>query len=184
MRIAVYAPGAPLVGDLIVIPPGLASSPPAEALEELRAFAFGGGHILGLADGVAWLCAAALLPGDVMTEPASAVATHVRVEGRATPFTWAIPAGRILALAPLPARARYIAPDAQISALAARGQIVLRYCDAAGGVGSPGEGEHASNVAGVCNESGHVVGVLAPSTPDFDTNLGRQLLTCLRGHDA
>jgi phosphoribosylformylglycinamidine (FGAM) synthase-like amidotransferase family enzyme len=180
----VYAPGAALGGDVLVVRAGLAGPPTPEALEALRAYALGGGRVLGLADGVAWLCAAALLPGrvrvDSATGPVSASPSHVRVEGRATPFTWAIPAGRIVALAPQAPTARYTAPDAEIAALATRGQIVLRYCDASGGVSAARTGDHAASVAGVSDESGYVVGVLAPSTAGFDTDLGRQLLTCLQ----
>ena len=179
MRFEVYAPGAAPAGDVLVIPPGLAGAPTSLALEALRAFARDGGKLLGLADGVAWLCAAALLPGSVHAAPASDAPTHVRVEGRATPFTWAIPAGRIVSVGPPTPVPRYVAPDADIVTLSARGQIVLRYCDASGGVHVAPVGAHAASVAGVCDESGRVVGIFAPSTTAFDTDLGRQLLACL-----
>jgi phosphoribosylformylglycinamidine (FGAM) synthase-like amidotransferase family enzyme len=181
LRLEVYAPGVPPAGDILVVPPGLPAPLAPESLAALRAFAEAGGKLLGLADGVAWLCAAALLPGDVTTAPAAATATHVRVEGRATPFTWAIPAGRIVTLARPALGPRYIAPEADVRALAARGQIVLRYCDPSGGLAAHGGADQASTVAGLCDESGRVVGVLAPSTQTFDTDLGRQLLTCLKG---
>jgi phosphoribosylformylglycinamidine (FGAM) synthase-like amidotransferase family enzyme len=180
VRVEVYAPGAAPAGDVLVIPPGLAGAPTSEALEALRAYARGGGKLLGLADGVAWLCAAALLPGSIDPASATDAPTHVRVEGRATPFTWAIPAGRIVPIEPPPPRSRFAAPDIEIAALTSRGQIVLRYCDASGGLGAARAGEHAASVAGVSDESGKVVGVLAPSTAGFDTDLGRQLLACLR----
>ena len=175
MRIEVLVPGAPVEGDVVVVPPGLAA-PTSVALESLRAFARGGGKLLGLADGVAWLCAAGLLPGGVTTSGAGAAATHVRVEGRATPFTWAIPAGRILALAPAARAHRYDAADADVVALATRGRIVLRYCDGAGGVA----GAHAASVAGLCDETGHVVGLVAPTKAELACALGRQLRACLR----
>jgi phosphoribosylformylglycinamidine synthase len=162
----------------VIVPPGLSGAPSGDAADSLRAYARAGGKLLGLADGVAWLCAAGLLPGEVGVAPAL-VATHVRVEGRATSFTWAIPAGRIVALAAAGLAHRFVAPDAHVSALASRGQIVLRYCDAAGGVGRR-PADQAATVAGICDESGHVIGVLAPSAPDLSTELGRQLLTCVR----
>jgi phosphoribosylformylglycinamidine (FGAM) synthase-like amidotransferase family enzyme len=181
VRIQIYAPGAPLESDVVVIPPGLSGERAPAALEALRAHACRGGLLLGLGDGVAWLCAAELLPGTLTEEESHAPATHVRVEGCATPFTWAIPAGRIVALAPFPSTPRYAAPDSEILALAARGRIVLRYCDASGGVTRPREGGHAATAAGIADESGRVVGLVAPATPSLDTELGRQLLTCLRG---
>ncbi|HEY2731498.1 MAG TPA: hypothetical protein VGK52_16260 [Polyangia bacterium] len=179
MRVELYAPGSPPGGDVLVIPPGLEAAPTPEALEALRAFAGAGGKLLGLADGVAWLCAAALLPGQVTPADGLDATTHVRVEGRATPFTWAIPAGRIVPIAARAAGPRLAASDAEILALAARGRIVLRYCDASGGVRAAREGARAETVAGLCDETGHVVGVLAPWMPGFDTDLGRQVMTCL-----
>ncbi len=175
MRIEVFAPGGLVDGDVVIVPPGL-ESPTSEGLESLRAFARAGGKLLGLGDGVAWLCAAGLLPGGIAMGDGDAPATHVRVEGRATPFTWAIPAGRIVALA-APARThRYDAPDADVAALAGQGRIVLRYCDGSGGVA----GAYAAAVAGLCDETGHVVGLVAPTTAELACALGRQLRACLR----
>jgi len=179
LRVELYAPGSPPGGDVLVIPPGLESAPTPEALEALRAFARAGGKLLGLAEGVAWLCAAALLPGEVTANRSGAAATHVRVEGRATPFTWAIPAGRIVSIAATAPGPRLAISDAELLALGARGQIVLRYCDASGGVRAPRDDGPASTVAGLCDGTGHVVGVLAPWTPDSDTELGRQVMACL-----
>ena len=172
MRLAVYDPAAPLAADVVVVPPGAA--PFAGAREALREFVGRGGRLLGLGDGVALLCEAQLLPGAVTAEPASA--THVRVEGRATPFTWAIPAGRILPLGSAPAH-RYSAPADDVVALAARGSLLLRYCDASGGV-SP-TGEPASVVAGLCDDTGRVVGILGGVSHALDCALGGQIRRCL-----
>jgi phosphoribosylformylglycinamidine synthase len=175
VRLEIYAPDGPLDGDVVVLPPGLGDAPGPADLEALRAYAGAGGKLLGLGDGVAWLCAAALLPGGLDRGDAAA-ATHVRVEGRATSFTWAIPAGRILALAPS-GGARYTATDAEMAALAAGGRIVLRYCDVSGGVARAAAS--ASSVAGVADASGRVLGLLATSTVSLDDELGRQLRMCL-----
>jgi phosphoribosylformylglycinamidine synthase len=178
VRIAVYAPGAQLEGDVVVLPPALPVAPAADALESLRAFARAGGKLLGLADGVAWLCAAGLLPGVVNGEPRPIAVCHVRVEGRATPFTWAIPAGRILGLGPPTASAHLEAPDHEVAELEARGRIVLRYCDAAGGVDR--RAARARTVAGLSDETGRIVGLFATATPGLDDSLGQQVLACLR----
>jgi hypothetical protein len=103
------------------------------------AFARGGGPVLGLAEGFEALCALGLLPGRVTApagDDAAAVSAHMRVEGRATPFTSAIPAGRVMTFGGAQAvglRFELGEPDA----LEARGQVVFRYCDAAGGPLSP-----------------------------------------------
>jgi phosphoribosylformylglycinamidine (FGAM) synthase-like amidotransferase family enzyme len=99
--------------------------------------------------------------------------THVRVEGRATSFTWAIPAGRVLPVDATSPTARYLA--AQPGALEAEGRVVLRYCDGAGGVAP-------DSVAGVCDARARVVGLLpgAPAGSALRGNQGRQLLGSLR----
>jgi phosphoribosylformylglycinamidine (FGAM) synthase-like amidotransferase family enzyme len=179
------APGAPLgpfVADVVVVMAGLAddavANPRRELVDALRAFAAGGGAVLGLGAGAALLCAAELLPGGVVEGGPASPTTHVRVEGRATPFTWAIPAGRILALGdgaqPGPV---YALSDEALEPLEAAGRVVLRYCDHAGGVARTS----AAGVAGLCDEAGRVVAVLAPLTTAQGGPLARQILACLRG---
>jgi hypothetical protein len=160
-------------GDVLVVPPGL-GPPPPEAPAALRDFVSRGGRVLALGDAVALLCAAELLPGDVVAAPAPT--THVRVEGRATPFTWAIPAGRILALGGAPAH-RYTAAAGDVAALSARGRVLLRYCDVAGGV--PASPEPASTVAGLSDDTGRVVGILGGLSHALDCALGSQIRRCL-----
>jgi phosphoribosylformylglycinamidine (FGAM) synthase-like amidotransferase family enzyme len=175
-RIQIFEPDAPLSANVVVIPSGSGAEPGAEGLDRLRDFARTGGRLLALGDGVALLCAAELLPGSVARVPARP-ATHVRVEGRATAFTWAIPAGRILALASLAREHAYIAADAEVAALASSGRVVLRYCDVAGGLdASPGP---AASIAGITDRTGRVLGVLGGLSRSLDCALGRQIDACL-----
>jgi phosphoribosylformylglycinamidine (FGAM) synthase-like amidotransferase family enzyme len=182
LRVEVYAPGVPPSGDVLVIPPGLPRGVGAGVGEALRAWVRRGAHVIGLADGAAWLCEAGLLPGVVTDVGPQPAATHVRVEGRATAFTWAIPAGRILGLGAPVTGVRYAAPEPEVARLGSRGQIVLRFCDAAGGVDRRLPG--AATVAGLADDSGRVVGLFAPATPDLADELGRQILACLRERPA
>ena len=179
MRVAVFdslAPDASLAGDVVVVPPGLGAPTPAEALGALRDFVGRGGRVLALGDSVALLCAADLLPGAVTTDAAADPTTHVRVEGRATPFTWAIPAGRILALGGAPAHRYAAAPD-DVAALSAHGRILLRYCDVSGGLARAAE--PAASVAGLCDDTGRVVGILSGISHALDCTLGGQVRRCL-----
>ena len=155
-------------------------------LRAVAAFARAGGPVLGLGAGFQILCELGLLPGRITPGvgadprlPAPAAASHLRVEGRPTPFTSAIPAGRVMRLPPVdaPAPAAYETDDAE--ALEARGQVIFRYCDAAGGAaaGAPIRPTHGRSIAGVCDATGGVVGLLA--NPGGD---GQQLLRSLRMH--
>ena len=180
VELVVVERGTPLRGDAAVItgaaPAGDDGGGPGAALAgTLRDFVAAGGAVLGIGPGVAVLCAAELLPGHVAPlASAAAPPTHVRIEGRATPFTWAIPAGRVLDVDASSVTARLVAPDP--AALQTAGRIVLRYCDAAGGV-------QAEAVAGVCDGAGRVVGLfpgLAAPARTLRGSLGRQLLASLR----
>jgi phosphoribosylformylglycinamidine synthase len=150
------------------------------ATDELRAFAARGGPVLGVGRGFVALCRAGLLPGAVIDdddETPAAAAGFVRVEGRPTPFTWAIPAGRVIPIDAALPRGRYTGGD--LAALESAGRVLFRYCDPAGGV----DGEAAADVvAGICNLEGNVVGILPGASPPpawWEGGLGRQLLASL-----
>jgi hypothetical protein len=168
----------PFCGDVVVVPPGIEAD--AELEDALRVFALAGGAVLGLGAGAALLCAAGLLPGRVVAAASDEThPRHVRVEGRASAFTWAIPAGRVVALAGESPRHLYAASDDELATLVAGGGVVLRYCDDAGGLDHAFT-SRAARVAGVCDEAGRVVGVLAPLALGLDDALGRQLVGCFR----
>lgn len=180
--------------DAILVIGGVAN---AEG-ETIAAFARGGGPVLGVGDGFRTLCGLGMLPGRV-TAPADEDGhggAHVRVEGRATPFTSAIPAGRVMRWNGAPAVGlRYDIGEPE--ALEARGQVVFRYCDAAGGLLAPPAANdpaqlrlssvslipprvQARAIAGVCSEAGNVVGVVA--TAAAVEVLAGQMLASLRLH--
>lgn len=126
-----------------------------------RAFADAGRPVLGVGPGARLLCAAGLLPGAVDVAPGrslSGASVHVRVEGRPTPFTAGLPAGRVLALTAAHAEGAY--EHEAPGGLTARGQVVLRYCDAAAGTPAGANPNGAAGyIAGVCAENGRVVGL-------------------------
>jgi phosphoribosylformylglycinamidine synthase len=158
--------GGPFDADAVIV-----TGADDAALAALRAFAGRGRPVLGIGGGFAALCAAGLLPGALEprdTQPPAPAPTHARVEGRATPFTWAIPAGRVVRLPGAPA-VRYYLPPSDLPALETAGRVVLRYCDAAGGAAADG-----AAVAGVCDARGSVVGLLSTA------GLGAQLIASLR----
>jgi phosphoribosylformylglycinamidine synthase len=84
---------------------------------------------------------------------------HCLVEGRPTPYTHAIPAGRHIRMSIAHAEGRYVHPD--VDALEAEGRVVFRYCSADGGVTEAANPNGSTrNIAGICNAAGNVVGLM------------------------
>ena len=82
--------------DVAVLTCALSAKLPVAAA--VHTFAERGSPVLGLGDGFAGLCSAGLLPGRFAACEASAtlpLSGYLRTEGRLTPFTAGIPAGRV-----------------------------------------------------------------------------------------
>lgn len=150
---------------------------PAEAgaWEFLTRHEAAGGAVLALGEGFATCCALGLLPGRLeQTNPGGKLLPqrcHVRVEGRPTPFTAGLPAGRVLDLS-WASSLSYRHTD--LYGLEKAGQVIFRFCDPWAGLGDAYNPVGApAHVAGVCNARGNVVG-LATALPDLEEAAPRE----------
>jgi phosphoribosylformylglycinamidine synthase subunit PurQ / glutaminase len=86
---------------------------------------------------------------------------HLRVENANTRFTSACHPGQVLRLPIAHNEGAYYADPETLARMNARGQVLLRYCDAAGRV-TPEANPNGSleNIAGICNEAGNVFGLM------------------------
>jgi phosphoribosylformylglycinamidine synthase I len=156
---AVVVPGGFSYGDYLRAGAMAAHSPVMAAVKD---FARAGGPVLGICNGFQILCEAGLLEGALARNASLKFVckdVHLVVEGRPTPFTHAIPAGRHLRMPIAHAEGRYSHPD--IERLEKDGQVVFRYADAEGAItdaANPNGSLH--NIAGVCNAAGNVVGLM------------------------
>jgi phosphoribosylformylglycinamidine synthase len=156
---AVVIPGGFSYGDYLRAGAMAAHSP---VMGAVRQFAAAGGPVLAICNGFQIACEAGLLDG-ALTRNAS---LHFEcrdvillVEGRPTPWTAAIPAGRLLRMPIAHAEGRYLHPD--LPALEASGRILFRYCDAGGGeTEAANPNGSMANIAGICNPRGNVVGLM------------------------
>jgi phosphoribosylformylglycinamidine synthase I len=156
---AVLLPGGFSYGDYLRAGAMAAQSP---VMAAVRRFAEKGGPVLAICNGFQIACESGLLDG-ALTRNASlhfeCRDVHLVVEGKPTPWTRGIPAGRILRIPIAHAEGRYLHPD--VEKLEQEGRVVFRYVDA-GGAQTPAANPNGSqsNIAGICNAAGNVVGLM------------------------
>ena len=156
---AVVIPGGFSYGDYLRAGAMAAHSP---IMGAIKAFSEKGGPVLAICNGFQIACEAGLLDG-ALTRNASlrfeCRDVNLVVEGRATPWTRAIPAGRVLRMPIAHAEGRYI--HSNLASLEKEGRILFRYCDAGGGeTAAANPNGSIANIAGICNLAGNVVGLM------------------------
>jgi len=151
---AVIVPGGFSHGDYLR-PGAIARFAPI--MDEVIAFAQGGGLVMGICNGFQVLCEAGLLPGALLPNTGRRFLCRqvsLDVVRRDTSFTTACPDGAALSVPVKHTTGRYYAPPALLDQLEAAGQVVLRY--------SPGANPNGSvaDIAGVTNKAGNVFGLM------------------------
>ncbi|HEV2239871.1 MAG TPA: phosphoribosylformylglycinamidine synthase subunit PurQ [Streptosporangiaceae bacterium] len=147
----------------------------APVMAELVPAARAGLPVLGVCNGFQILCEAHLLPGALTRNTGLRFISRevrVRMENVSTPWTADYAAGQELSLVLKSGEGAYVADPATLSGLEARGQVLARYVAA-----SPNGS--VSGIAGICSESGSVVGLMPhpehaidPLTGPGDEGLG------------
>jgi phosphoribosylformylglycinamidine synthase subunit PurQ / glutaminase len=169
---AVVVPGGFSYGDYLRAGAMAAHSP---IMGAVKAFAEAGGPVLGICNGFQILCESGLLEGALTRNDSLRFVcadVYCRVEGRDTPFTHGLGEGAVLRMSVAHAEGRYTHPE--IERLEASGQVLFRYCEAAGQV-TPEANPNGSmdNIAGVCNPAGNVVGLMPHPERACEDLLGR-----------
>jgi phosphoribosylformylglycinamidine synthase len=127
-------------------------------------FARDGGPVLGICNGFQILLEAGLLPGAMLRNrdlKFHCEHVFVRVEQTDTPFTSKATARQVLRLPIAHGEGNYYADPAVVQQLEAAGRIVFRYCSANGEVAEAFNPNGSVNsIAGVCNETRNVVGLM------------------------
>ncbi|MGH8897998.1 MAG: phosphoribosylformylglycinamidine synthase subunit PurQ [Egibacteraceae bacterium] len=167
---AVLLPGGFSYGDYLRAGAIARFAPVMGAVGE---FAERGGPVLGICNGFQVLCEAGLLPG-ALTRNAGLRFVHreqrIRVEVRCA-WTAGIAPGTVLRLPVKHGEGRYIHPDPD--GLAAAGQVLARYCDAAGAVtGDANPNGSLAGIAGVTNAAGNIAGLMPHPEHAVDALLG------------
>ena len=128
----------------------------APVMEVIRAFADGGGLVLGICNGFQVLCEAGLLPGVLRPNRSLSFVCRdvgLEVERADTPFTRRCESGQTLTIPVKHGEGCFFADESLLGELETAGQVVLRYA---------GESPNGSvaRIAGVVNAEGNVFGLM------------------------
>lgn len=167
---AVVVPGGFSYGDYLRAGALARFSPVMGAVAE---FAGRGGPVLGICNGFQVLCEAGLLPG-ALTRNENLRFIHreqpLRVEASCA-WTSGIEPGTVLHIPIKHGEGRYVYEDPD--ALAANGQVLVRYCQPDGTVDAAANPNGSlGNIAGVSNEAGNVAGLMPHPEHAVDAFLG------------
>lgn len=159
--------------DCVIIPGGFAYGDYLRAgalakfapiMEPIRRHAADGGLVLGICNGFQVLTEVGLLPGALMRNQHLRFLSgdvHMRVEETDTPFTSELQPGQILRAPIAHGEGNYYAEDDVLDQLERSGRVVFRYCDAGGRLTSDSNPNgSARHIAGICNESRNVLGLM------------------------
>jgi len=170
---AIIVPGGFAFGDYLRTGAIAKFSP---VMESVRRFAESGGLVLGICNGFQILCEAGLLPGALMRNTDLKYvcrAVDVRVENALTPFTNACSQGEVLTIPIGHMEGNYFCDQETLEELRRGNRIVFRYSTAAGEIsGSANPNGSLDNIAGICSESGNVVGMMPHPERSAEAELG------------
>ena len=127
-------------------------------------FAKSGGLVLGICNGFQVLCESGLLPGALVRNAGLQFVcqpVHLRVEETDTPFTSGIKKGQLLKIPVKHGEGCYYADPETLDGLHKNRQVLLRYVDAKGRPAAAANPNGSlENIAGICNESRNVFGLM------------------------
>ena len=146
-------------------------------MQEVKRHADKGGPVLGICNGFQILCEAGLLPGALMRNGRLSFASRpvtMRIERTATTFTGDYRAGQLLTMPVAHGDGRFTADEETLKRIQGEGLIIGRYVAADGGPARGGENPNASldDIAGICDPSGAIVGLMPHPDRAADPMLG------------
>jgi len=158
---AVILPGGFAHGDYLRTGAVARFSP---IMREVERFAEAGGPVLGICNGFQVLLEAGLLPGAMLRNRNvrfQCEHVFVKVEHTDTPFTLDCRQGQRLRIPIAHGEGNYYAAPESVKILEKRRRVIFRYATRAGAV-TPDANPNGSvnNIAGLCNETRNVVGLM------------------------
>jgi len=133
-------------------------------MESVKSFAEDGKPVIGICNGFQILVESGILPGAFLKNNSLKFVckwTNLSVENTDTPFTCSIKPGEIIKIPVAHGEGNFYIEDHSLDDLISSSQVVFRYCDENGtpAVSSNPNGS-VHNIAGICNPSGNVIGMM------------------------
>jgi phosphoribosylformylglycinamidine synthase I len=133
-------------------------------MDSVKAFAAGGGPVLGICNGFQILLEAGLLPGAMLRNRELKFRcehVNIRVEQTDTPFTFACRPQQVLRIPIAHGEGNYFTTPEEIGRMEQNRQIIFRYVNAAGVVTDEANPNGSvGSIAGICNEQRNIVGLM------------------------
>ena len=137
-----------------------------------------GGFVFGVCNGFQILCEAGLLPGALLhnnTRKFICKNVFIKVENTDTAVTNSVPKNKALKIPIAHGEGKYFADEATLKKLNDNKQILFRYCDESGNINEAGNPNGAlENIAGVCNISKNVFGMMPHPERASDAELNNE----------
>ena len=145
-------------------------------MEHVIEFSKRGGYVFGVCNGFQILCEAGMLPGALLHnnhQKFNCKNTFIKAETSDTLLTSCIDINRSLKIPVAHGEGRFYADELVLKKLHANGQILFRYCDESGNT-SPESNPNGAidNIAGICNETKNVFGMMPHPERAADEELG------------
>lgn len=174
-------------GDCIVLPGGFSYGDYLRAgaiarfshiMEAVTEFAQAGGFVLGICNGFQILCEAGLLPGALLrnnNQKFICKNTWLTTITRNSPLTTRIQPGQVLKIPIAHAEGRYFASPEVLDQLESNDQVLFKYCSESGSIDAPSNPNGSErNIAGICNESRNVFGMMPHPERASEAILGNE----------
>src|SRR5688572_13678634 len=158
---AVIVPGGFSYGDYLRTGAVARFSP---VMQQVQSFAANGGLVLGICNGFQILCEAGLLPGALIRNRSLQFRcehVYLRTENRDSAFTNRIPEGQLLKVPIAHGEGCFFADADTLRRLNTNKQVLWRYVNANGEASEQANPNGSlENIAGICNETGNVAGLM------------------------
>ena len=145
-------------------------------MADVERLAIDGTPTLGICNGFQILCEAGLLPGALVANRDLAFIckpVHLRVESTDSILTRSATVGQVLEIPLNSYEGNYVAAD--LDAIEADGDVILRYCDATGSIGEESNPNGSMNaIAGITNRARNVAGLMPHPERASESILGSE----------